>query len=348
MEQPSWTCPLPLRHYSHIVLGHGGGGQMTHDLIEHLFRPVFGTPAGSLTDAAVFSLPPGRVAFTTDSFVINPLIFPGGDIGSLAVHGTVNDLAMMGAKPLYLSVGFVLEEGLPLETLGQIVTSMAQAAASAGVQIITGDTKVVERGHGDGVYINTSGLGVVPAGLELHPRLIRPGDVLLVSGALGEHGIAIMSQRHGLDFDSPLLSDSASLVEVVQALLTAVPAGVRALRDLTRGGLAAAVNEFAHSAGVGLEITEAAVPVRPLVLGACELLGLDPFQVANEGKFLAVVAPEAAEKALQTLRQHHLGAEAAVVGQVTAAHPGVVVGQTVIGGQRVIDLPAGLLLPRIC
>ena len=342
-----FVCPIPLRRYPQIVLGHGSGGQMMRELIEHLFAPAFGGAAAIQTDAAVVELG-GRYAFTTASFVVRPLFFPGGDIGSLAVHGTVNDLAMMGARPLYLSAAFILEEGLPLEQLGVIVQSMATAAKAVGVQVITGDTKVVERGRGDGVYINTSGLGLIPAGVDIAPQRIRPGDAVLVNGSLGDHGVAIMSVRAGLAFETTLTSDSAPLAGPVAALLAVQPDAVHALRDLTRGGLAAAANELAGAARVGLALDETRIPIRPEVDNACELLGLDPWHVANEGKFMAIVAGDSAESLLHALRQHPLGRHAALIGQVTDQHPGVVVGRTAIGSRRVIDLPAGELLPRIC
>lgn len=343
----AFVCPIPLRRYPQIVLGHGSGGQMMHELIAHLFAPAFGEAADFETDAAIIELG-GRHAFTTDSFVVSPLFFPGGNVGSLAVHGTVNDLAMMGARPLYLSAGFILEEGLPMEQLGIIVQSMAAAAKAAGVRVITGDTKVVGRGHGDGVFINTSGLGVVPTGVDIRPARIRPGDAILVNGPLGDHGVAIMSVRAGLAFETALISDSAPLAELIAALLARDADAVHALRDLTRGGLAAAANELARAAGVGLVIDENHIPVQRAVASACELLGLDPLQVANEGKFVAIVEGDSAETLLHTLRQHPLGRQAALIGYVTDRHPGMVVGRTAIGSQRVIDVPAGELLPRIC
>jgi hydrogenase expression/formation protein HypE len=349
-----FLCPLPLRRYPQIVMGHGSGGQMMNELIQYLFAPAFAgaeQPA-PLSDAAVLNLngllgSGSRLAFSADSFVVNPLIFPGGDIGSLAVHGTVNDLAMMGARPHYLSASFILEEGLSLQTLGQIVQSMATAAQTAGVRVITGDTKVVERGHGDGLYINTNGVGVVPAGVNPAPHRLAPGDILLVNGTLGDHGVAIMSSRIGLQFETEIVSDSAPLNGLVAAMLSVCP-DIHAMRDLTRGGLAAAANELAQGAGVGLEIDEALVPVHPAVQSACEMLGLDPFQVANEGKLLAVVPAVAADAVLATMRCHLLGQQAKIIGRVVATHPGMVVGCTAIGSHRVIDLPAGELLPRIC
>jgi hydrogenase expression/formation protein HypE len=350
----NFVCPIPLRRYPQIVMGHGSGGQMMNELIEHLFAPAFADtdqPA-PLSDAAVLGLPENfphgsRLAFSADSFVVSPPIFPGGDIGSLAVHGTVNDLAMMGARPHYLSASFILEEGLPIDTLGQIVQSMAAAARTAGIRVVTGDTKVVERGHGDGLYINTNGVGIIPPGINPTPNRITPGDVLLVNGPLGDHGVAIMSLRAGLQFETEIVSDSAPLNGLVAEILAIYP-HIHAMRDLTRGGLAAAANELARDAEVGLEIDEPAVPIQPAVASACEMLGLDPLHVANEGKLLAIVPPELGEGVLATMQNHPLGQQAAIIGQVTPTHPGVVVGLTSIGGQRVIDLPAGELLPRIC
>jgi hydrogenase expression/formation protein HypE len=343
-----WTCPLPLRDHPAIVLGHGGGGQLSNELVEHLFRPALGgdDPA-PLTDSAVVPVTGGRIAMSTDSFVVRPLLFPGGSIGSLAVHGTINDLAMSGARPLYLSAGFILEEGLAMELLGRIVADMGAAARAAGVRIITGDTKVVERGRGDGVYINTAGVGEVPPGVDIAPRRASVGDVVLVSGTIGDHGMAIMSLREGLAFDTTITSDSAALHTLVAALLAAVP-DVHVLRDPTRGGVASALNEIAQEAGVGIVVDEEAVPVRPAVRSACELLGLDPFFVASEGKLLAIVPPEAADAALGALRAHLLGADAAIVGRVVGDHPGMLMGRTGIGARRVITMQIGEQLPRIC
>ena len=322
-----------------------------NELIESLFAPAFGMPGG-LTDGTVLgddaSMPDGgRLVLTTDSFVVSPLVFPGGDIGSLAVHGTVNDLAMMGATPRYLAAGFILEEGLDMEALARIVHSAAAAARAAGVRIVTGDTKVVERGHGDGLYVNTTGVGVLGSLPGPEPRRAAPGDLLLVNGALGDHGVTIMSLRRGLGFETEVASDAAPLSGLVHAMMAACP-DIHALRDLTRGGLAAAANELARAGRVGLEIEEADVPVKPAVAAACEILGLDPLQVANEGKLLAVVPASGAAEVLSAMHHHPLGREGAVVGRVTDEHPGAVVGRTAIGGKRVIDLPAGELLPRIC
>ena len=347
----AFACPAPLRRYPQVVLGHGSGGVMTNELIENLFAPAFGMVDG-LGDSAVLDADEalrvgGQLVFTTDSFVVTPAVFPGGDIGELAVNGTVNDLAMMGARPLYLSAGLVLEEGLEMAVLGRIVASMARAAQSAGVRVVTGDTKVVDRGHGDGIYINTSGVGVLDTPPGPHPRRIAPGDALLVNGTLGDHGVAVMSLRNGLGLESEVMSDSAPLNGLVEEMRKVCP-DIHVLRDLTRGGLAAGANELARAAGVGLEVDEAAVPVLLAVAGACEILGLDPLQVANEGKLLAAVPEADADAVLAAMRLHPLGRKAARIGRATDAHPGVVVGRTAIGGQRVIDMPAGVLLPRIC
>ena len=348
-----FTCPAALRDRPQIVMGHGGGGALSRDLIEHVFLPAFGNPVlERLGDSSVLDVPGllaggGRLAFSTDSYVVRPLVFPGGSIGDLAVHGTVNDLAMSGAQPLYLSAGFILEEGLPITELVCIVNRMAAATRAAGVDIVTGDTKVVERGHGDGVYINTAGIGVVPPGIDLGPHQIRPGDALLVSGTLGDHGMAIMSVREGLEFEAAIASDTAPLHGLVARMLTACPE-IRLLRDPTRGGVATSLNEIADLAKLGLEIDEQAIPVTPVVANACEILGLDPLQVANEGKLLAVVPAEAAEAVLAAMRAHADGREATILGRVVADHPRLVVVRTAIGGTRVVPMPIGEQLPRIC
>ena len=348
-----FTCPAALRDRPQIVMGHGGGGALSRDLIEHVFLPAFGNPVlERLGDSSVLDVPGllaggGRLAFSTDSYVVRPLVFPGGSIGDLAVHGTVNDLAMSGAQPLYLSAGFILEEGLPITELVGIVNRMAAATRAAGVDIVTGDTKVVERGHGDGVYINTAGIGVVPPGIDLGPHQIRPGDALLVSGTLGDHGMAIMSVREGLEFEAAIASDTAPLHGLVARMLTACPE-IRLLRDPTRGGVATSLNEIADLAKLGLEIDEQAIPVTPVVANACEILGLDPLQVANEGKLLAVVPAEAAEAVLAAMRAHAYGREATILGRVVADHPRLVVVRTAIGGTRVVPMPIGEQLPRIC
>lgn len=342
-------CPIPLGEYPQVTLAHGGGGRLTHTLIERMFLAAFRNPAlEPLHDGAVLDVPPGRLAVSTDTYVVSPRFFPGGDIGSLAVHGTVNDLAMCGARPLALTTGFVLEEGLAMDELWRIVTSMARAAREAGVSVVTGDTKVVDRGKGDGVFINTTGIGVVREGVDVAPRRARPGDRLLLSGRIADHGIAILSVREGLAFETAIESDSAALDGIVGALLDAAGADVHVLRDPTRGGLASATNEIAASANVGLRLEETAIPVAEQVRGACEILGLDPLYVANEGKFLAVVAPEAAGAALAALRAHPLGREAALVGEVVADHPGRVFLRSRIGGTRIVDMLSGEQLPRIC
>lgn len=343
-----WTCPLPLRDYPHVVMGHGGGGKLSAELVEHLFLPAFrNTALEPLGDAAVLPPLPGRLAFTTDSYVVRPLFFPGGCVGDLAVNGTVNDLAVTGAKPLYLSAGFILEEGLPLAHLGQIVDRMATAAKAAGVQIVTGDTKVVERGHGDGCFISTAGVGVMPDGLNLGPGNLRPGDAVIVSGTIGNHGVAILSVREGLEFETVIESDSAALNGLIAEMLAACP-DVRAMRDPTRGGVAATLNEFAARSNVGIQIDETRLPVDDQVRAACDLLGLDPLLVANEGKLIAVVPAASAEKLVEVMRMHPQGERAAVIGHVTDQHPKMVVARTAVGGKRVVTLPVGEQLPRIC
>jgi len=343
------TCPAPIARHTTVQLAHGGGGRLSQRLVEELFLPAFANPAlSALHDGALLEVAGARLAFSTDSYVVRPLFFPGGDIGSLAVHGTVNDLSMCGARPLALSAGFILEEGLPLAELERIVASMQAAAAAADVAIVTGDTKVVDRGKGDGVYVNTAGIGLVPAGIEIDPRRAAPGDVVLVSGTLADHGIAVLSVREGLRFETALTSDSAPLHGLVAAVLAAAGAAVHVLRDPTRGGVASALNEIAAAAGVGVELDEASLPVREAVRGACELLGFDPLYVANEGKCLALVAPAAAERALAAMRAHPCGRDAAVIGQVVAGPPGRVVLRSRIGAVRVVDMLSGEQLPRIC
>jgi hydrogenase expression/formation protein HypE len=343
-----WTCPLPLRDQPNIILGHGGGGKLSAELVEHLFVPAFRNEAlENLGDAAVISVNGARLAMSTDSFVVRPLFFPGGNIGELAVNGTVNDLSMSGARPLYLSVGFILEEGLPLETLGRIVDSMAAAAKTAGVQLITGDTKVVDRGHGDGIFINTSGIGLIPDGVHIGPDRATPSDVVILSGTIGDHGMAIMSVREGLEFDSPIESDTAPLNGLVTEMLAVCP-DIHVLRDPTRGGVSSTLNEIARSSNVGIMLDETKIPVNQAVRSACELLGLDPLFVANEGKLLAIVPPSGAEAVLAAMKAHPLGQRAAVIGQVVAQHPGMLVARTGIGGTRVISMQIGEQLPRIC
>ena len=344
-----WACPLPLRDYPAIVMGHGGGGKLGNELVEHLFVPAFRNPElENLGDAAVLEWNGGRLAMSTDSFVVQPLFFPGGSIGELAVNGTVNDLAVSGAEPRFLSASFILEEGFPLAQLGAIVDAMARAAAAASVKIVTGDTKVVERGHGDGCYINTAGIGVLRQGIAVAPHSAAPGDAILVSGTLGDHGMAIMSVREGLEFESPIRSDCAALNGMIADVLAAAGGAVHAMRDPTRGGLASTLNEIAGASNVGMLIDEASLPVRLEVQSACELLGLDPVYVANEGKAVFIVAPEFAECVLAVLRAHPLGRNAAQIGAVTAEHPRTLIARTAMGAHRVIPMQIGEQLPRIC
>lgn len=349
LDFEGWSCPLPLRDYPRVVLGHGGGGKLSEEIVEHLFVPAFGNPTlNVLGDASLVELPPGHVAMTTDSFVVRPLFFPGGSIGELAVNGTVNDLAMAGAVPQFLTAGFIIEEGLEMATLGAIVQRMAAAARRADVQIVAGDTKVVERGHGDGLYINTAGIGVVPSGVpRIGPDRARPGDKVIVSGTIGDHGIAVMSVREGLEFETEIESDCAPLASLARAIVD-TSGRVHVLRDPTRGGLAATLNEIARQSKVSIVVEERQVPVKPQVQAACELLGLDPWHVANEGKLVAIVAPEAADEVLAWLRAHELGRDAAMIGEVRAERPGMVATRTTIGATRVVPLPLGELLPRIC
>ncbi len=345
----NWSCPLPLADYPTIVMGHGGGGKLGNELIEHLFLPAFRNPAlENLGDAAVLEASGARLALSTDSFVVQPLFFPGGSIGDLAVNGTVNDLAVSGADPKFLSASFILEEGFPLAQLAAIVDAMAKAAATAGVQIVTGDTKVVERGHGDGCYVTTAGVGVLRQGLQVGPHRAQPGDAVLVSGTIGDHGMAVMSVREGLEFESPIRSDCAALNGMIAGVLDAAGAQVHAMRDPTRGGLASTLNEIAQASDVGIVIDEVSVPVRPEVQSACDLLGLDPVYVANEGKAVFFVAPAAAERVLAILRAHPLGKDAARIGHVTAEHKRMLVARTAMGANRVIPTMIGEQLPRIC
>lgn len=344
----TFSCPTPLVPAGRIVLGHGSGGKLSAALMREVFLPAFGNPVlNLLNDQAVVERPPGRLAITTDSFVVKPLFFPGGDIGSLAIHGTVNDLAVGGARPLYISAAFILEEGFEIAALRRIADSMAAAARACGVLIVTGDTKVVDRGKGDGVFINTTGIGAAPEGLELSAGGARPGDKVVLSGYIGDHGIAILSSREGLEFESRVESDSAPLHTLVETMLAAT-GRIRVMRDPTRGGVSSALNEIAAQSQVGMEIEESAIPVRPAVRGACEMLGLDPLYVANEGKLIAIVAPEDAEKLVAAMRSHPLGQEARIIGTVTSAHPGMVVERTAYGTTRVVDMLAGDQLPRIC
>jgi len=330
-----------------ILLAHGSGGKLSHDLIEKSFVSTLGNPIlNKLDDSAVFELC-GRLAFTTDSYTVSPIFFPGGDIGKLAVCGTVNDLAMSGATPLYLSLSFIIEEGLPTNELEKIVNSICQAVDEAKVLIITGDTKVVDRGSADKLFINTSGVGIVPAGVDISGANARPGDKVILSGSLGEHGIAVLSKRQGLELNVPIESDCAPLNRMVADML-AVSANLHCLRDPTRGGLATTLNEFAQQSNVGIKIEEDSLPVNEAVQAACELLGFDPLHMANEGKLVAVVTPADADKVLAKMRQNRYGAEAGIIGEIVEEHPGRVIMKTHIGSSRIVDMPVGELLPRIC
>jgi hydrogenase expression/formation protein HypE len=342
------SCPTPLPAKDTILLGHGSGGKLSAELVRDIFLPAFKNPALSrLDDQAVVHLNGSRIAITTDSFVVKPLFFPGGDIGSLAVHGTINDLAMGGAQPLFLSTAFILEEGLSMDVLRRVVESLQKAAGSAGVQVVTGDTKVVEKGSGDGLFINTTGIGLVPDGIEMSANRARPGDKVLLSGSIGDHGIAILAQREGLEFESAIQSDSAALHTLVGDMLK-VTREIRCMRDPTRGGLSSTLNEIAAQSRVGIELIERAIPIREEVKGACELLGLDPLYVANEGKLVAIVAPAVADEVLAAMRRHPLGQEAQIIGTVTEKDPGLVVMRTPLGTTRIVDMLAGDQLPRIC
>jgi hydrogenase expression/formation protein HypE len=342
------SCPIPISDHKEIVLAHGSGGRLTHRLIERFVLPQFRNELlEPLHDGAVFSVNGARLAFSTDSYVINPIFFPGGDIGKLAVNGTVNDLSMCGAKPLYLSAAFIIEEGLPMDDFWRVILSMKQAAAEAGVSLVTGDTKVVDRGKGDKLFINTSGIGLVRDGIDISPRRAAIGDRIIVSGPIAVHGIAILSVREGLEFESEIASDTAPLNGLVEAILDAAP-DTHVLRDPTRGGVTSSLTEIAEQADVGIRLDEAKIPLGEDVKGACELLGLDPLYVANEGKLIAVISADQAGRALDAMRAHPLGRDAAVIGEVVAESPGMVIMKTRVGGTRVVDMLSGEQLPRIC
>jgi hydrogenase expression/formation protein HypE len=346
--QLALDCPLPIADHPQILLAHGGGGRLMHQLIERVIGPAFANPNfDTRHDGAQLILGGARLAFSTDSYVVQPLFFPGGDIGTLAVNGTVNDLAMCGARPCYLSAGFILEEGLPVETLWRVVQSMRRAAEAASVQFVTGDTKVVDRGKGDGIFINTAGIGVIQHPGKVGPAQVQVDDVLLLSGDLGRHGIAIMAEREGLAFESTIVSDCAPLADLALGLLDAGVA-VHCMRDLTRGGLASALVEIAEAAGVEIALDERSIPVHEEVHGACEILGLDPLHVANEGRFVSFVAPADAERALALLRAHPLGAGAAAIGHVEARGYPLVTLRSQIGATRIVAMLSGEQLPRIC
>jgi hydrogenase expression/formation protein HypE len=343
-----WSCPLPLRDQPVVVMGHGGGGALSAELVEHLFAPAYGNDLlAGLADSTALTLAGTRLAFSTDSYVVRPLFFPGGSIGDLAVNGTVNDLAMSGARAAYLSCAFILEEGTELSVVGRIAQAVGAAAVAAGVSIATGDTKVVDAGHGDGVFINTSGIGLIPHGVDIRPQRATPGDLVIVSGPIGMHGVAIMSVREGLEFGVEVTSDTAPLGGLVDAMLDVTP-DLHTLRDPTRGGVATALNEIAAASGTGVLLHEHAVPVPEPVASACGFLGLDPLYVANEGRLLAFVPRSHADAVLAAMRAHPLGAQAAVIGECVTEHPGMVVARTRFGGTRVVDLPLGEQLPRIC
>lgn len=341
------SCPIPISEYSHVLLAHGGGGKLMHHLIEKMFKACFISSSANDHDAVVLNCPKKRIAFTTDSYVVRPLFFPGGDIGKLAVNGTVNDLAMAGARPAYLSCGFILEEGLAMESLWRVVQSMQEAARQAGVEIVTGDTKVVDKGKGDGIFINTAGIGIMDYDVEISPRKVQPGDAVLLNGDIARHGMAIMAVREGLAFESAIESDTAPLADLVLSLL-AQGIEVHCMRDCTRGGLATTLNEIAGSANTGIHIEEAVIPVREDVASACELLGLDPLYVANEGRFVAFVAGKDKDRALEIMRAHPQGAGAAVIGEVAASSKPVVWMKNRIGSTRIVDMLSGEQLPRIC
>ncbi|MCH9734941.1 MAG: hydrogenase expression/formation protein HypE [Actinomycetia bacterium] len=352
-DPADWVCPLPLRATQRVVLGHGAGGVLSEELIDNLFLPAFGAESEPARDSALLDVEAGRIALTTDSYVVQPLFFPGGNIGDLAINGTVNDIACSGAQPVGLTAGFIIEEGLQLDVLGAIAATMGRAAAAAGVAVVAGDTKVVEKGSADQLFINTAGVGVVPAGVAIGPDRARPGDVVMVSGSIGEHGIAIMSERAGIDFGTVVTTDSAPMHRLVAAILAAAAdagdaGAVHALRDPTRGGLVASVVEISRAASVGVELDEGAIPVPEAVASACSFLGLDPLQVANEGKMVAFVDPDHADAVLAAMRSCPEGAGAAVIGRVVSEHPGIAVARTAFGTTRIMERELGEQLPRIC
>jgi hydrogenase expression/formation protein HypE len=344
----NFACPVPVINYEQVTLAHGGGGKLSQQLIQQMFLSQFRNEyLDVLHDGAMFTIEGKRLAFTTDSYVVNPIFFPGGNIGELAINGTVNDLSMCGAEPKYLSVAFIIEEGLPMEDLWKIILSMQAAAKNAGVLLITGDTKVVDRGKGDKIFINTSGIGIIDPEIDIHPKRAAAGDKIILSGTIAEHGVAIISVREGLEFDSPIKSDCAALNNLVR-LMFSVTKDIHVLRDPTRGGVASALNEIAGQAKVGINIEEIAIPVAEPVEGACEILGLDPLYIANEGKLIAFIPPAYADKVLEKMRSHPLGKNAVIIGEVVTDHPGIVLMESSIKGTRIVDMMSGEQLPRIC
>lgn len=342
------SCPVPKMNYDTIQLAHGAGGKLSAELIEKIFIPRFSNETlDKLEDQAVLDVPKGKLAFTTDTFVVDPIFFPGGNIGELAINGTVNDVAMSGAQPLYISVGFVLEEGLSLETLHKIALSMENATKQAGVKIVTGDTKVVSKGSCDKLFINTSGIGIIPDGVNISANRLTPGDKIIISGTVADHGMAVMTTREDLSFKSKIKSDTAALNDLVKTMLS-VSKDIRAMRDPTRGGVATTLNEFAKQSNVGIQLYADSVPVKPDVQGACEVLGIDPLYVANEGKLIAVVPVEIANDMLFAMQSHDLGKDSRIIGEVISNNKGIVVQRTGLGVNRIIDLPVGEQLPRIC
>ena len=342
------SCPVPILSHATVQLAHGAGGKLSSEMIEKIFLPRFSnTTLEKMEDQAILENPGGRIAFSTDTFVVDPIFFPGGDIGDLAINGTVNDVAMSGAQPKFLSVGFILEEGLPFETLHRIALSMEKAAKIAGIQIVAGDTKVVNRGSCDKLFINTTGIGFVPDDVHISASNLKPGDKILLSGTLADHGMAVMTSREGLSFQSTVKSDTAGLNHLVEDMLK-VSNNIHAMRDPTRGGLATSLNEFATSSKVGIQLFDGRIPVNDDVRGACEILGIDPLYVANEGKLVAVVPLEMADDVLAAMHRNPLGKEAVIIGEVTEKHPGVVALKTGLGANRIVDMPVGEQLPRIC
>lgn len=345
---PGLCCPIPKSDYEHVLLAHGGGGTLSHQLISKLFCSQFDNEfLNEQHDSAIFNIEKSRLAFTTDSYVVQPIFFPGGNIGELAINGTVNDLIVSGAKPIYISVGFIIEEGLPIEDLWKIVLSMKEAARKAGVKIVTGDTKVVDKGKGDKIFINTSGIGIIKDGVNISPKSCVPGDKIILSGRIADHGIAIMSAREGLEFETAIVSDTAPLNELFTCI-EKFGDKIHVMRDPTRGGLASSLNEIAETANVGMLIEEEKIPILDEVKGACEILGLDPLYIANEGKMIAIVSNDIADNVLNEWRKTKLGTESEIIGEVTSDNPGTVVMKTTIGSKRIVDMISGEQLPRIC